>query len=169
MSVGTEWGKLPWATMLAVLFTITAGVVSLVDSEALNFDEYTTQVAVVWGFLAVGRGLALKEQETVEMSPFSRFLNTFPWATVVVGIVAVVGYIVVIIGDTSLTWDELGIKLGLLIGALGVGRGAGVLKKDLMTYPASAGQPFDPGHEITEGDIKEIEQPTRQGKRKPGV
>jgi hypothetical protein len=121
--------KPPWATILGLLFSISAGVVHLLSPEDLSFDDYTTQVVVVWSFLAVGRGFANREDDDIEMTPFTKFLNTFPWATAVTGVVAVVGYIGVITSD-SLTFQELGVKLGFLIGALGLGRGIGVFKKD---------------------------------------
>jgi hypothetical protein len=135
--------KWPWATIMALVVTIVLGVTSLIEPEELNFDEYTTAVVVVWSFLAVGRGAALREQTTLILAPLDRFLNTFPWATVVAGVVAVVGYIGSLTSDT-LTIQELGVKLGILIGTLGIGRGLGVLKQDVLENRVNpAGYEYD--------------------------
>lgn len=153
--VKADLGKWPWATMFALLFTLIAGIVQIVQPSTLSFDDYMTQVVAVWSFLAVGRGLALKEQETIVVAPIDRFLNTFPWATVVTAVVAIVGYIGTLTGD-SLTFNELTTKMAILIGALGVGRGLGVLKKDVtfnrLADPADlAGHPDYEGVEVPEG------------------
>lgn len=124
---------LPVATLLAVLFSVLTGVVHLVDVEKLSFHDYMTQVTVVWGAIAVGRGFAVTK--TIEANPTIAWLNAFPWATVVTIIVGVVGYISVLVGSDidSLSWEEYGVQMGVLIGALGIGRGIGSLNKSNQT------------------------------------
>lgn len=152
-------GLAPWATIFALLFTLAQGVVHIVDVDKLSFDDYLTQVAALWSFIAVGRGFAVKADD-IDINPMTRFLNSFPWATVVVGIVAVVGYIdVTLVDDTSLTYGTLGTKLAVLIGALGLGRGVAALKKD-TTFNSVAynvgGDPSDIETHPDAGDLPEI-------------
>lgn len=156
MPTRISFGALPWATLFAVLLTLVLGVTSVADTDELSFDQFTTAVIAVWSFLAVGRGLAAKEQD-IDTTPFISFVNSFPWATVVVAIVAVIGYLGVVVFDTdSMTIGELGIKLGVLVGALGLGRGLGTYKKDTTFRApmlAGDGEPFDEDEEITDDNL----------------
>jgi len=162
--------RLPVGTLLAVLATLALGAVSLF-SDKLNFDDYTTQVVVLWGFLAVGRGLtgSVLNQEG-EPNALIRAINAFPWATVVIGIVAIVGYVAVLVNPDVMTWQQLGIKIAVVIGALGVGRGVQVARKNsdlarLMTVN-NADAPFDPGTTVAAADARyaqggQIKPPTQ--------
>jgi hypothetical protein len=121
--------ELPTATLFAVLFSLFTGVIHLVDVDKLSFEDYMTQVTIVWGGLAVGRGLAASKG--VSANPTIALLNAFPWATVVAAIVGVVGYVSVLVNtDGSLDWKEYGVQMGTLVGALGIGRGIAALKHD---------------------------------------
>lgn len=150
MPINVLVGKIPWATMFAVLFTLVTGIVHLGNQENLSFDDWTTTALAVWSFLAIGRGFAKKEDD-VELSPFLRLLNTLPWATFMIGIIGIVGYIGVINGS-SMTWQELGVKLSIAIGLLGVGRGIGVKRAEdqkaatlLLAGPRTAMEKEEPG------------------------
>lgn len=152
----------PWGTIAALLTTLVMGVTSLVAPDKLSFDDYYTQITVVWGALAVGRGLAAKHDDAYyeEYGPITRFLNTFSWSTVIVGFFAAVGYIIVLThgGDGSMGYDDLATKVGALVGALGVGRGISALKKDTtigsmpITNVLLAGP--DPGVEINDDNLR---------------
>lgn len=145
---------LPVATMLAVLFSVLTGIVHLVDVDELSFEDYMTQVTVVWGALAVGRGFAAAKT-SVSDNPTIAWLNAFPWATVVVGIVGVVGYISVLVSndDGSLDWTEYGIQMAALVGALGIGRGIAVLKKDVV----SVAEPEDAHIDLVDDTLGVVE------------
>lgn len=120
--------KLPVATLLAVVFSIVAGLVQLIDPAKLSFEEYLQQITVLWGLIAVGRGLAVNVAGTLPDDKYAA-INAFPWATVVAIVVGVVGYIGVIT-DSTLDWQEYGTQMAILVGSLGLGRGLGALKKD---------------------------------------
>lgn len=159
----SQW---PWGTLAAVLTTLVLGVTSLVAPDQLSFNDYYTQITVVWGALAVGRGLAAKHDPAYyeEYGPITRFLNSFSWATVAVGFFAVVGYVLVLThgGDGSMGYDELATKVGALVAALGVGRGIAVLKNDTtigsmpITNVLAAGPVGDPGVEITDENLHAV-------------
>jgi hypothetical protein len=155
----------PWGTLGALLTTLVLGVTSLVAPDQLSFNDYYTQVVVVWGALSVGRGLAAKHDDAYYegYGPITKFLNSFSWATVAAGFFAVVGYIIVLThgGDGSMGYDELAAKVGALVGALGIGRGISTLKKDttigsmpIATHllPPSS----DPGVEITDANVGKL-------------
>jgi hypothetical protein len=149
----------PWGTLAALFTTLVLGVTSLVAPDQLSFNDYYTQVTIVWGALAVGRGLAAKHDPVYyeEYGPITRFMNSFSWATVGVGFFAVVGYVLVLThgGDGSMGYDELAAKVGALVGALGVGRGLAVLKKDttIGSMPVTVNQLVDPGVTITDENL----------------
>lgn len=118
----------PAATLLVVALVIAAGVVSLVDTDEIDFQQWWTISTAVGAALAVGRGLAVKGDVTTGGSLLEQF-NRIPWATVIVFTQVIFGFVVVVTTD-SLSWDEY-FTLILPAGAvLGAGRGIGAWKKD---------------------------------------
>ncbi len=150
---------LPMATLLAVVLSIATGVVTIVDTDKLSFQQYMTQIVVVWGGISVGRGLAAKKQ--VDTNSLIAKLNAFPWATVVAIIAGTVGFISVVINtDGSLDWDAYSKQMAVLVGALGVGRGIGVFKKDAVGAPIM--EPEDDHIDLVEDDAGIEEDPAVQ-------
>lgn len=141
----------PWATLLAVALTLVGAVVLVIGQSDLNFDQYTNFALAGWAALAVGRGLAAKPVR-LEGSSFAQTLNTIPWSTVVIGIIAAAGAVVLVIGESSLAFDEYFQKVLLAAGALGIGRGIAALKKDVITKAPTD----DLGSEFSEAEGEEV-------------
>lgn len=125
----------PWMTffacVLAVLFTIVGGIVALVHTESLSFDDYldnTGKAAVAVAALGVGRslkkGLARGAGEEVGGSA----LNRWPVTTFTVGamvlIAGVTGGVLTIADPDLLTFDQYLDQMTTFAFAVGI-QGAG--------------------------------------------
>jgi type IV secretory pathway VirB2 component (pilin) len=119
----------PWATLLVVFFAIVGGLVTIFNESSLGFDEYLTLVLGAAAALSLGRGLAYKEDALVE-NPLSRFLNSIPWATLLVVVFALVGGVVLLIGESSLNFEEYITRVLAAGAVLGIGRGIATFKQD---------------------------------------
>jgi len=149
--------KWPWGTLIAVLATIVLCITSAFDPDKLGYDDLSTMIVLAWGAMALGRGLAAKNDPAayVEYGPITRWLNSFNWATVGVGAFAIVGYVIQL-GDTPMSWQEYAQKVGILSGALLIGRGVSVLKKDTTTGVVPTGAPHDLDIEITDANLESV-------------
>jgi hypothetical protein len=85
----------------------------------------------------------------------TRFLNKFNWSTVVIAVFAIAGYVIQL-GPTPMGWDDYAQKVGALAGALAIGRGLAVLKKDTTTGVVPLGAPQDIDTEITDENVDEL-------------
>lgn len=124
----SDLSKYPWATLLVIFFAVVGGVVSVFDSSSLGFEEYLTVVLGASAVLSIGRGLAYKEN--ADDSPLSRLLNSVPWSTVLVGVFAVVGAVVLAVGESTLNFQEYIERVLAAAAVLGLGRGVAAYKKD---------------------------------------
>lgn len=125
----------PWMTLfacvLAVLYTLVGGVVALVHTETLSFEDYldkTGKVAVAVAALGVGRslkkGLTRGAGATVEGGP----LNRWPVTTFTVGamvlIAGVTGGVLTIADPALLSFDQYLDQMTTFAAAVGI-QGAG--------------------------------------------
>src|SRR3954451_11675317 len=125
----------PWMTiiicLLAVLFTIVGGVVTLVQPQTLSFDEYlerTGQLALAVAALGVGRSLkkGLAREAGAQLAP--SWLERAPVSTItirtMVRIAAVAGGIVTIADPARLDFADYLDKMNTFAFAVGL-QGAG--------------------------------------------
>lgn len=54
-------GDLPVATILAIIFALVGGVVVIVGTAGLSFEEYLKAMTVMIGLLGIGRGMAARK------------------------------------------------------------------------------------------------------------
>lgn len=157
IAVKEDLSKWPWGTLLAVIATIVLCLTSAFASDKLGYDDLSTMIVLAWGAMALGRGFAAKADPVVydEYGPITRFVNKFNWATVGVAAFAVAGYIIQL-GPTPMSWGEYGNKIGILAGALVIGRGVAVLKKDVTTGTVPIGGPDDIGTEISDDNLGDV-------------
>lgn len=119
----------PMATLLVVVGNLVAGVIVVLGTSSLTFEEYLTYGAATGAALSIGRGLAYKGAAAPGESLLDKF-NAIPWATVLVYFYAVVGAAVLVVGKSELSFDEYAVLIGAAAATLGFGRGLAAKKAD---------------------------------------
>src|ERR1700761_3796934 len=125
----------PWMTffacVLAVLFTIVGGIVALVHTESLSFEDYlddTGKVAVAVAALGVGRSLKKGLTRGAGAEVGGGWLNRWPVTTFTVGamvlIAGVTGGVLTIADPALLTFDQYLHQMTTFAAAVGI-QGAG--------------------------------------------
>lgn len=125
----------PWMTffacVLAVLFTIVGGVVALVHTESLSFEDYlddTGKAAVAVAALGVGRSLKKGLARGAGAEVGGSWLNRAPVTTFAVGamvlVASVTGGILTIVDPTLLSFDQYLDQMTTFAFAVGI-QGAG--------------------------------------------
>jgi hypothetical protein len=133
-----DLSDIPWATLFAILITALGGVMVVFSTTTLSFEQYVNYSLWLWGFLAVGRGIASNPQRH-SSNPFILALQAIPWANVMVGVLGVTGAVVVFFGKPgALDFDDFTRIMSIALVALGLGNGLRKFKRDSAIV-----EPFD--------------------------
>lgn len=166
-------------TVLAVLFAIVGGVITISEPDTLSFDDYMDrmgELALAVAALGFGRavkaGVAGQTPAVADQPPARTSLNDRPLMTITLGvlvlIVGVVGGVVTIADPATLDFSSYLDKMNefaFAVAALGAGRalrkGLGqrssgaIQTEDLVAHPDHPAVPVDLGPAVPEGVVEE--------------